>query len=71
MSIRIYQLLRNRTLDIQPNGTMSPANSVGAFYSVKRIFQNSDYLFDELIADFSDGTKSMSFEMVMAFLKAK
>ncbi len=50
---------------------VSPADSQDTFDYVNRLFRNSPYSPDELIADFTGGTKPMSVGMIMACLPAE
>ncbi len=49
---------------------VSPADSQDTFDSVNRIYRNSGYEIQEIIADFTGGTKPMSVGMIMACLPA-
>jgi hypothetical protein len=55
-------------IEIHPHG-VSPADSQDTFDAVNRIFRFSNYDTQEIIADFTGGTKPMSVGMIMACLK--
>lgn len=61
---------RNLKVIIIRNG-VSPADAQDTFDTVNRIFRNESYQPDELIADFTGGTKPMSVGMIMACLPSK
>lgn len=50
---------------------VSPSDSQDTFDKVNRIFRKSGYLPSDVIADFTGGTKPMSFGMIMACLPAE
>lgn len=57
-------------VDIHPTG-VSPADSQDTFDYVRRIFRESGYEADAMIADFTGGTKPMSVGVIMACLPAE
>ncbi|HKG23374.1 MAG TPA: hypothetical protein VKC34_15855 [Blastocatellia bacterium] len=57
-------------VEIHPHG-VSPADSQDTFDYVNRIFRQGFYEVDDLIADFTGGTKPMSVGMIMACLPAR
>ncbi|NJM67718.1 MAG: hypothetical protein HC851_19640 [Acaryochloris sp. RU_4_1] len=60
---------RELNIEIHPHG-VSPADSQDTFDAVNRIFRFSNYDTQDLIADFTGGTKPMSVGMIMACLKS-
>jgi hypothetical protein len=62
----------SRSLNVETHPTgVSPADSQDTFDYVRRIFRESGYEADELIADFTGGTKPMSVGVIMACLPAE
>ncbi len=61
---------RPLAVEVHPTG-VSPADSQDTFDYVRRIFRESGYEADELIADFTGGTKPMSVGVIMACLPAE
>lgn len=55
---------------MQENG-VSPADAQDTFDAVNRIFRSSGYEPEDIIADFTGGTKPMSVGMIMACLPAQ
>src|SRR2546423_10663356 len=60
---------RPLNVEVHPTG-VSPADSQDTFDYVRRIFRDGGYEADELIADFTGGTKPMSVGGIMARLPA-
>ncbi len=66
---RVLADKNERPLDVEIHPTgVSPADSQDTFDYVRRIFRESGYQSDELIADFTGGTKPMSVGVIMACL---
>lgn len=62
---------QGRNLKVIIRNGVSPADAQDTFDAVNRIFRNESYQPDELIADFTGGTKPMSVGMIMACLPSK
>lgn len=55
-------------LKVQIENEVSPADAQDTFDAINRIFRTGEYEIDEIIADFTGGTKPMSVGMIMACL---
>ena len=58
----------NRTLTVEISGEVSPGDAQDTFDHVNRIFRVSGLAADQIIADFTGGTKPMTVGMIMACL---
>jgi len=58
-------------LKVEIDRKVSPADAQDTFDTVNKIFRTSGYEVDEIIADFTGGTKPMSVGMIMACLPTK